>query len=262
MSSAAEDFDRCERFEQATAERASTTVEELDIGTLYVNSDLPKVWDRNFLWLGPGAVGASAAELVETTDLLLGNAGVEHRKFLSAEEHISNEVARDLVDLGWTRTDLPSMTLRDPSPGELKGNVKELTAKEYECYNRKVVEEFSEGGPDVTDQLVRLGTMMATAGNARFFVVEHEGEYVSGTHLYSDGRTAQIEDVGTLQAWRGRGFAKDLMRHVIKVAFDAGHDLLFLVAEADDWPRTFYERMGFQVVGQSVEYKLEPPENA
>lgn len=229
----------------------------LDVGTLYLNSDLPKVWDRNFLWLGPGSAGASANDLVETTDRSLREAGVEHRKFLTAEEHMSDDVAGDLTDLGWTRTELATMTLRDRAPGELKANVKELGADEYEGYNRRVIEEFSEGGPDVTDQLVRLGTMMATAGNGRFFVVEEDGEYVSGTHLYSDGQTAQIEDVGTLQAWRGRGFAKDLMRHVIKVAFDAGHDLLFLVAEADDWPKDFYERLGFSVVGHSVEYKLE-----
>ena len=260
MSANEEDFDRCERFEQATAERASTTVKRVDVGTLYLNGDLPKVWDRNFLWLGPGAEGVAASELVEVTDRLLGEAGVDHRKFLIAAEHLSSDVNKSLIDLGWSRTDLVTMTLRDGSHGERSPDVEELSAKEYEDFNRTIVQEFSDGDPDVVEQLVRLGSLMAKAGNARFFVTKHEGEYVAGTHLYSDGRAAQIEDVGTLEAYRSRGFAKVLMRHVIAEAFDAGHDLIFLVAETDDWPKGMYERLGFKVVGHTLEYKVEPPD--
>lgn len=261
-ASSREDFERCERFEQATAERASTTVTQIDLGTLYLNRDLPKVWDRNFLWLGPGAAGVDASELAGVTDCLLGEAGVDHRKFLAAAEHVSPEVAKELTDLGWSRTDLITMTLRDASQAARSPDVEELSAHDYEDFNRTIIREFSDGGPDVVEQLVRLGTLMGRAGNARFFVTKHEGKYVSGSHLYSDGRAAQIEDVGTLEAYRGRGLAKVLMRHVIAEAFDAGHDLIFLVAEADDWPKAFYERLGFEMAGLTIEYKIEPPDTS
>ena len=66
--------------------------------------------------------------------------------------------------------------------------------------------------------------------------------------LCGDG-VAQLEDVATLSAARGGGLA----RAVCSMALDAaeGAELTFLVADAEDWPRELYAKLGFDPVGTS-----------
>ena len=256
------DYERCVRFEQATAARASTTKKRIDVGSVYLNRDLPRIWDRNFLWLDAGVRNASAGEIIDATERELGHAGVEHRKFLVAAEHVSEDLARGLAEAGWSCTELVTMVLRGAAVGERSGQVEELSPEDYAGFNRIITSEFSDSGSEVVEQLVQLGLLMADAANARFFVANADDKPVAGTHLYSDGSAAQIEDVGTLEAYRGRGLSRILMKHVIADAFDNGHDMVFLVAEADDWPKDFYARLGFEVVGQTLEYKPQDDDSS
>jgi GNAT superfamily N-acetyltransferase len=50
-------------------------------------------------------------------------------------------------------------------------------------------------------------------------------------------------------AARGRGYATALVVSAIARARAVGCDVVLLVADADDWPRTWYERLGFVDVG-------------
>jgi predicted N-acetyltransferase YhbS len=43
----------------------------------------------------------------------------------------------------------------------------------------------------------------------------------------------------------------------IAAAREAGADFVFLVADADDWPKEWYARLGFEPIGRYV--KLRPP---
>lgn len=100
--------------------------------------------------------------------------------------------------------------------------------------------------PDVGAQLIRIRTRAATAYAAHGFVaVARDGSDAAHATLYSDGRTAQIEDVATLTAFRGQGLATATVVAAARAARDGGHDPVFLVADADDWPRHFYAKLGF-----------------
>ena len=70
-----------------------------------------------------------------------------------------------------------------------------------------------------------------------------------GADIYSHGGVTQIEDVLTATRHRGRGHARTLMTALLAEA--AGSELVFLVADADDWPREFYARLGFEPVGHT-----------
>ena len=63
--------------------------------------------------------------------------------------------------------------------------------------------------------------------------------------LYSDGVVAQVEDVYTVPEERRRGYARALVTKATEVARAAGHELVFIVADADDWPQRLYRRIGF-----------------
>ena len=57
------------------------------------------------------------------------------------------------------------------------------------------------------------------------------------TTLYSDGVVAQIEDVATLRDFRRRGLARATVSAAIDAALEMGHELIFIVADDDDWPQ-------------------------
>ena len=66
------------------------------------------------------------------------------------------------------------------------------------------------------------------------------------TNLRSDRSVAQVENVYTAPEARGRGYARTLVTHVTRLAVDAGHDLIFITADDEDWPKELYARVGFE----------------
>ena len=61
-----------------------------------------------------------------------------------------------------------------------------------------------------------------------------------------------------MEAYRGRGFAKGVVNRAVSEARRAGHDLVFLLADEDDWPKELYRRLGFEEVGRTWELLREP----
>ena len=82
-------------------------------------------------------------------------------------------------------------------------------------------------------------------------VVREEERVVACGQLRVDGATAAVESVMTDPAARGRGHADAVLGRALAIAADAGCDLVVLEAAADDWPRHWYARCGFEVVGRS-----------
>src|SRR6476659_3591903 len=79
---------------------------------------------------------------------------------------------------------------------------------------------------------------------------DEAGDVVAMTKLYSDGVTAQVEDVYTVPEWRNHGCARRLITRAIAVALQAGHELVFIVADDDGWPKHLYSRLGFEPIGR------------
>lgn len=76
-----------------------------------------------------------------------------------------------------------------------------------------------------------------------------DGELAARADLYVHDGVAQIEDVYTALRHRGRGHARTLLRSLLAEA--AGGEPVFLVADADDWPKDFYARLGFAGIGRT-----------
>ena len=71
------------------------------------------------------------------------------------------------------------------------------------------------------------------------------------TTLYSDGAVAQIEDVATLRDFRRRGLAAGDGERGDRRGAREGHELIFIVADDDDWPKDLYARLGFDPIGRA-----------
>ncbi|MET9674794.1 GNAT family N-acetyltransferase [Streptomyces sp. NPDC006482] len=63
--------------------------------------------------------------------------------------------------------------------------------------------------------------------------------------------TAQIEDLITSEAHLRRGHADAVLATALRTAAAEGCGFRFLTADAADWPRHWYERRGFSVIGRS-----------
>ena len=110
--------------------------------------------------------------------------------------------------------------------------------------------EDDEPTPTEVDQLADYGRREGRALGDRLLGVRGgDGRLAAITKLRSDGRTAQVEDVYTVPEARGRGFARALISRATELAREGGHELVFIVADDDDWPKLLYGRLGFRSAG-------------
>ena len=107
---------------------------------------------------------------------------------------------------------------------------------------------------EVLDQIFAAKRLIGERVRARFFGVVVDGEVVSYADLYQDGADAQVEDVGTLDEHRGRGYARTVVLAAIEAARREGAEFVFLVADANDWPKELYGRLGFDTVGNYTKF--------
>jgi GNAT superfamily N-acetyltransferase len=111
--------------------------------------------------------------------------------------------------------------------------------------------------PQASDAVIyqladRRTARLRGADQVRFLAARDEtGTIVSWADLYLDPAQgiAQIEDVMTAEAHTRRGYADTVLATALREA--AGCGLVFLLAEAGDWPRTWYARRGFTPIGRS-----------
>jgi ribosomal protein S18 acetylase RimI-like enzyme len=89
----------------------------------------------------------------------------------------------------------------------------------------------------------------------RWLVIHSDGEAAGQLVVYTHDGLAQIEDVAVLRRFQGRGLSRRLIGHALAL-LAADHDTVFITAEADDWPRELYARLGFEHVEDRADFLL------
>jgi len=99
---------------------------------------------------------------------------------------------------------------------------------------------------DVCRELGDRVRTLAGAVDATFLGVRGPGgDVVARADLFVRNGVAQVEEVMTREPVRGRGYASALLAEAVSLARAHGADLVFLVADAEDWPQILYRRRGF-----------------
>ena len=244
-----EDLARVAAFLRAFDDACATRVEPWRFGRAFFRDDMPRVHDLNFVRLdAPGE--PSARELVEAADVVQGRAGLRHRKIMVYDER-GERLRREFPDLGWDTERDVVMVLRSAPPAPDRRRGEETTRADVDRMRELALRSY---WPDADDDLVRQlaakDRVFERGRNARYFVARSDdGDVVAACDLYSDGRTGQIEDVGTLEGHQRRGHATAVVLAAIDASLAAGHDLTFLIADDDDWPKQMYGWLGFETVG-------------
>jgi GNAT superfamily N-acetyltransferase len=111
--------------------------------------------------------------------------------------------------------------------------------------------------PEVRRQLVVQHDHWARgAAVARRIGVVEDGHVVAWCRLYDDHRVTEIDAVGVLPDRRGEGLGRALLEGALaRVPRDR---MLFLCADAEDWPKRLYGKLGFDVVGERIGATAHP----
>ena len=64
----------------------------------------------------------------------------------------------------------------------------------------------------------------------------------------------------TLEEFRGLGVARAVVLAAVEAARAAGAERVFIAADDDDWPKSLYERVGFDRIGRVWEFQRRPAE--
>lgn len=249
------DFRRAFGFEAAIRERCSTALVPFRWGTALLNADFPKVYDMNYLRVDTDLTDVTAEELIAEADRILG--GHEHRELEMVDAEAGERLLSGFQAAGWTLFRALYMVLRrDPDRVVEPGLAEEVEWSELRpTVLDQVRAEPYATSEDVVLQLTDRHDVLAEATGYRHFGARSDGRIVSYADLYSDGVIAQIEEVSTLEAYRNRGLARAVTEAAVATAVAEGHEMVFLVADEDNWPKALYSRLGFDAVGTVFSFR-------
>lgn len=246
-------------FRRAVNAAAADEVIDLGFGRAYLNRTYPMSWAHNFVEVAadarPGAGG-----VIRVADEVLAAGGVRHR-LVEVEDH---DLGRSYVEEFEAAGYEPEPTLlmvhgRAPDRIPPRAPARALTDDEYGEIRRRVLSRSPDGyDAETIRQLADRIELTARAVTVRHFGCEVDGEIASVCDLYTTGGIAQVEDVDTLEEHRGGGLARAMVWLAVDTARREGHDLVFLFADANDWPKELYRKLGFDGLQTSYYFVKKP----
>jgi GNAT superfamily N-acetyltransferase len=237
-------------------DRAAQRVQRVRGGVALFDDRIPNIWMANHLRLDSTA-DVTAREVSDEADRVQGSASLQHRRVTVHDAAAGARLAPGLRALGWDVERLVVMVQRGTSPVINTLAVTELKGESWRAFRRRSLENEDMNPATVRQMENAVDTLIERVG-LRVFGALVDGAVVSGCDLFSDGATAQIEAVVTLEEYRNRGLAKAVVWRAVEEARSGGHDLIFLVANADDWPRVLYKNLGFTEIGYLFEFLKRP----
>ena len=201
----------------------------------------------------------TAERLIAEADRLMEEHGFAHRKIVVHDEELGHTLAPGFEVAGWDVNRLLFM-VHDGTPAP-KG---EIPVDEIvQAVHTAAKDEFNRRDPYIAEQNVvaqmrGLARRISEATDKRCFAAYVDGTIVALCELYSDGITAQIEDVATLEEHRNKGLARAVVSRALAEAQAWGHETVFLVADADDWPKELYAKLGFEEAGVTYQFLRKP----
>ena len=241
-------YERASAFVERTTRLIADQFQAVPGGAAVLTPSLPAVW-----WLNQLRVTEplSTEEVLSLADEAL--AELPYRQLYVVNERTGRELEHALRPPDWSSERDVIMALeRDPDRIVDTASVTEVGEEPMlELMGRWHMEGPAAGRtPSALAQLLEHTRREGRAlGDRNFAVKGARGEPLAMTKLRSDGVIAQIEDVYTTPEARGRGYARALVTRAVAEARAMDHELVFIVADDNDWPRRLYRRLGFEPVG-------------
>jgi GNAT superfamily N-acetyltransferase len=250
-------------FRIVFARRQAATVAEVAGGFAVLDAELAASYDHNKVILARLDDPAGA---IAVADHVLGGAGLTHRLVVVNDDETGQAGAARFVEAGYHHETSVFMwhtgaaADRPADPGVRVETVdwSVLVPVDRQAWR----EQLPTASEQVIEQLVlRRRSRLRGADEVRFLAIrDGTGEVVAHAELFLDRASgiAQIEQVMTRPEHERRGYARAIMAEGHRRALAAGCDLVFLEADAHDWPRHFYARLGYGRVGETHSFTRVP----
>ena len=241
--------DRTLEFERETLELVADEFRPIERGWLVRCRSLPLVWSLNQVRVATPIDYGDAVALAEEH---LGE--LPYRQLMVEHEHSGELLEQPFRDDGWQVDREVTMVLVRPPDAEVDSN---LVVEPGENETLALMRRWTAEDPELKlsgeplAQVVEASRLSWRVRNARRLgVLAEDGTLAAMTLLFSDGRIAQVEDVYTVPEERRRGFARAAVTRAAMLAHTQGHELTFIVADDNAWPKHLYGRIGFEPVGK------------
>ncbi|WP_431913089.1 GNAT family N-acetyltransferase [Nonomuraea jabiensis] len=254
----AADLARAVGFQHAFARRRTPREVTVQGGFAVLDERYPGSHDDNKLIVGagPGPVPRTPQEAREAAERLLRAADEvlaerEHRLVCVDDDRLGTALAPAFLAAGYEHETNLIMAFRGTTP-PAPAAAERLSAAELLPVLRRDWRHTLPQAPDeVIDGLARRveGRLRGADAVSFWGVRAPDGEIAARADLYEHGGVAQIESVFTGADHRGKGHARALMTALLARAAEA--ELIFLVADAADWPKDFYAKLGFEELGRT-----------
>jgi ribosomal protein S18 acetylase RimI-like enzyme len=252
---------RLVEFELDLKRLSSAVVQQFDWGRLIVNPETSALWTDNFLEAAPAA---GADQLAAAADELLGGRGMEHRYVVPSDPEHGEELTPRFRELGW-EIDRGLYMVHTQEAERSAPAAVEVPRTKVEGVRRAVAEDdpLAESlSPDFAREAIEQQSIkderLDRTANGRWFAAPPDEAPGAACVLYELDSVGQVETVGTLPERRGQGLASAVVLAAVEASHRAGHELTFIVAEADNWPWQLYERLGFDRVGEAPSFLRKP----
>jgi GNAT superfamily N-acetyltransferase len=246
-------LERAFAFERAMHAAVGRTVTAA-WGQAFLGPDVERCYERNQLWVVGDGDGVTAQALDAHADRLIGGHGMQHRRLL-LEPPADARLRKGLVALGYQAGRHVFMAHSGSAPEAPAVAVQEVDIDTVQAGTAHylLTDPDTEYGRDPRTRehlLIHHRGYGPTGGAERRFAVLADGAAVAWARLWRRGDEAQVEDVVCLAEHRGRGYGRAVVAAATRAALSEGAELVFIVADDEDWPKQLYGRLGYEAMGK------------
>jgi GNAT superfamily N-acetyltransferase len=242
-------FDRALDFQRETLELVADELRPIEEGWVVRCAGLRLVWSLNEVRVAREIGYTEAVKLVERH---LGD--LPYRQLVVEHQPSGELLEQPFREAGW-RVDREVTMVLTRAPDSPSAGVDVIEPGEQEAL--ALMRRWTSEDPDLKlsgeplAQVVEACRRSWLARNAtRLGVSGGDGSLAAMAMVYSGGEVAQVEDVYTVPEERRRGFARAAVARAASLAHSRGHELTFIVADDQDWPKHLYAELGFEPVGR------------
>ena len=248
-------IERIHAFMRRAEEGVCDEVVRTAHGTAMVTPSLPLVWQVNAIRVEDPDAGVE--ELAAEADEVQARFG--HRKLVMHDEQLGARLAPQLAAAGWNSFRVLIMVRRrapdrPPEPGAASEVSRDLGAATLAAFRREQPFGWQE---EAVRQLAEMDERYTLVLGARDFAAPPD-DPACACRLYTHDGLGQVDEVGTLEARRRRGYARAAVAAAADAAAADGCERVFMVTDAADWPQKLYRRLGFDEIGSTYEFLKLP----
>jgi len=230
------------------------------------DNELPSILNMNLLRIESVADRLSVQELMLEAERIADAAEKQQsrlafRRVIAYDEEIGARLALGFEQLERWQAERVVLMAQHGRPARVvdAGVVREVALEELEPARERYLLDRSGGDEELVRQELVVPRRLASAGEMRFFAAFAEGEIRSFCELYSDDSgVAVVRSVATMKTHRRAGLARATVSHAVRRSQVLGHELTFLRAVHDDWPKNLYGELGFDAIGMIYRYAGRP----